>query len=150
MTNRSDVRLDAERRRRLEELAEENGVAISEVVRRLIDCAYEDTLRARRKQAVERLIGLNVEDPRTRKPFPASWRPPMNPAVFIDANVPIYALARSIPVSSHAPGFSAYWRTPPVFRNRLGSPPGIAAPLPCLGPGGSAGFGRGHAIWRCT
>ncbi len=63
MTNRSDVRLDAERRRRLEELAEENGVAISEVVRRPIDCAYEDTLRARRKQGVERLIGLNVEDP---------------------------------------------------------------------------------------
>ena len=63
MTNRLDVRLDSEHRRRLEELAQENGVAISEVVRRLIDGAYEDVLRARRKQAVERLIGLNVEDP---------------------------------------------------------------------------------------
>ena len=63
MTNRLDVRLDSEHRRRLEELAREKGVAISEVVRRLIDGAYEDALRARRKQAVERLIALNVEDP---------------------------------------------------------------------------------------
>ena len=63
MPNRLDVRLDLEHRRRLEELAEEGGVAISEVVRRLIDGAYEDILRARRKQAVERLISLNVEDP---------------------------------------------------------------------------------------
>ena len=62
MTNRLDVRLDSEHRRRLEQLAQERGVAISEVVRRLIDGAYEDVLRARRKQAVERLIGLNVED----------------------------------------------------------------------------------------
>ena len=64
MTNRLDVRLDSEQRRRLEELAQENGVPISEVVRRLIDDAYEDVVRARRKQAIERLIGwLNVEDP---------------------------------------------------------------------------------------
>ena len=60
---RLDVRLDAERRRRLEELVEERGVPISEVVRCLIDNAYEDIVRVRRKQAVERLIGLNVEDP---------------------------------------------------------------------------------------
>ena len=32
-------------------------------MRRLIDSAYEDILRTRRKQAVELLIGLNVEDP---------------------------------------------------------------------------------------
>ena len=63
MTNRLDVRLNSEQRRRLEELAQENGVPISEVVRRLIDGAYEDVVRARRKQAIERLIGLNVEDP---------------------------------------------------------------------------------------
>ena len=59
---RLDVRLDSERRRRLEELVEERGVPISAVVRRLIDDAYEDIVRVRRKQAVERLIGLNVED----------------------------------------------------------------------------------------
>jgi hypothetical protein len=63
MTNRLDVRLDTERRRRLEELAQEDGIPISEVVRRLIDGAYENIMRARRKQAIERLIGLNVEDP---------------------------------------------------------------------------------------
>ena len=63
MTNRLDVRLDSEHRRRLEELAGDSGVPISEVVRRLIDGAYEDILRTRRKQAVERLIGLNVEVP---------------------------------------------------------------------------------------
>ena len=63
MTNRLDVRLDPEHRRRLEELAGESGVPISEVVRGLIDGAYEDVVRERRKQAIERLIGLNVEDP---------------------------------------------------------------------------------------
>ena len=61
--NRLDVRLDSEHQRRLEVLAGENGVPISEVVRRLIDGAYEDVVRERRKQAIERLIGLNVEDP---------------------------------------------------------------------------------------
>ena len=60
---RLDVRLDEERRRRLEELVEERGVPISAVVRRLIDDAYEDIVRARRMQAVERLIASNVEDP---------------------------------------------------------------------------------------
>ena len=63
MTNRIDVRLDVEHRRRLEELAQEKGAAISDVVRSLIDGAYEDILRSRRKEAIERLIGLNVEDP---------------------------------------------------------------------------------------
>ena len=63
MTNRLDVRLDVERRRRLEELAQEQGEGLSDVVRRLIDGAYEDILRTRRKEAIERLIGLNVEDP---------------------------------------------------------------------------------------
>ena len=60
---RLDVRLDAERRRRLEELVEERGVPISEVGRCLIDDAYEDIVQVPRKQAVERLIELNVEDP---------------------------------------------------------------------------------------
>ena len=60
---RLDVRLDSERRRRLEQLVEERGLPISEVVRCLIDDAYEGILRERRRQAVERLIGLEVEDP---------------------------------------------------------------------------------------
>ena len=63
MSGRLDVRLNAEQRRRLEELAEERGAPISEVVRRLIDDAYEDVMRERRKRAVERLMRLAVEDP---------------------------------------------------------------------------------------
>ena len=62
MPGRLDVRLDGERRRRLEELASESGAAISEVVRRLIDDAYEDVMRERRRDAVERLTRLNVEE----------------------------------------------------------------------------------------
>ena len=60
---RLDVRLDAERRRRLEEVVEARGAPISEVVRRLIDDAYEDVMRKRRMGAVKRLVGLDVEDP---------------------------------------------------------------------------------------
>ncbi len=62
MTNRLSVRLNDEHRRRLDELAQEKGVTISDVVRRMIDATYEDMLRTRRQQAVERLIGLNLED----------------------------------------------------------------------------------------
>ena len=60
---RLDVRLDAERRRRLEELVEERGTPISEVVRCLIDDAYEGVVQERRRQAVGRLTRLEVEDP---------------------------------------------------------------------------------------
>lgn len=60
---RLDVRLDTEHRRRLEELVAERGMSISEVVRRLIDDAYEDVMRKRRRKAVERLVSLNAECP---------------------------------------------------------------------------------------
>ena len=63
MSRRLDVRLNAEQRQRLEELAEERGAPISDVVRRLIDEAYEGVMRERRKRAVERLMRLAVEDP---------------------------------------------------------------------------------------
>lgn len=62
LTHRLDVRLDSEHRHRLEELARERQAAISDVVRTLIDGAYEDVLRDRRRAALERLVGLNVED----------------------------------------------------------------------------------------
>jgi macrodomain Ter protein organizer (MatP/YcbG family) len=62
MTNRLDVRLDFEHWRQLEGLAQEDEISISEVVRRLIDGAYEDIMRVRRRKAIERLMGLNVED----------------------------------------------------------------------------------------
>ena len=60
---RLDVRLDAERRRRLEEIVGGRGVPISEVVRRLIDDAYEEVMQERRMEAVQRLVRLEVEDP---------------------------------------------------------------------------------------
>ena len=60
---RLDVRLDSERRRRLEELVAERSMPISDVVCGLIDDAYEDILRERRRKAVERLVSLNAERP---------------------------------------------------------------------------------------
>ena len=63
MTSRLDVRLELEHRRRLEELAHDKGIPISDIVRSLIDGAYEEIMRERRRRAVERLTGLNVEDP---------------------------------------------------------------------------------------
>ena len=60
---RLDVRLDAERRRRLEEIVARRGAPISEVVRRLIDDAYEGVMWERRREAVGRLLKLEVEDP---------------------------------------------------------------------------------------
>lgn len=62
MASRLEVRLDDERKQRLEELGEAEGVPVSEVVRRLIDDAWEEVMRARRIAAVERMIALNVED----------------------------------------------------------------------------------------
>jgi hypothetical protein len=46
----------------LEELVEKRGVPISEVVRCLIDDAYEDVIQERRRSAVGRLTRLEVED----------------------------------------------------------------------------------------
>ena len=60
-TTRLEVRLDAERRSRLEELAEQRGAPVSEVVRSLIDDAYEQIMLERRRRAVERLASLQVE-----------------------------------------------------------------------------------------
>lgn len=61
-TERLDIRLDRERRQKLQELATEQGFPVSETVRRLIDRAYEDVLRVRRKRAAEALGQLELED----------------------------------------------------------------------------------------
>ncbi|MBI2941408.1 MAG: hypothetical protein HYY04_13320 [Chloroflexi bacterium] len=61
-TERLDVRLDREHRQKLMELAAEQGAPVSETVRRLIDRAYEDTLRARRRRAAQELARLETED----------------------------------------------------------------------------------------
>ncbi|MDZ4278472.1 MAG: ribbon-helix-helix protein, CopG family [Dehalococcoidia bacterium] len=49
-THRLQVRLGAERRRRLSELATRAGLPISEVVRRMIDAAHERALAEQRQQ----------------------------------------------------------------------------------------------------
>ena len=59
---RLEVRLDQERRRKLRELAREQGTAVSEMVRRLIDGAYEETLAARRKRAALELGRMEIEE----------------------------------------------------------------------------------------
>ena len=88
---RLHVRLDAERRRRLGEIAEERGVPISEVVRHLIDDALcGAALRERRKHAVERLTKLEVEDPPDAATLSrrAGGDPDGYPPAFIDATAP--------------------------------------------------------------
>lgn len=61
-TERLDVRLDKERHRKLRELALAQGTHVSELIRRLIDKAYEDTLQVRRRQAAMELGQMEVED----------------------------------------------------------------------------------------
>ena len=63
MVSRFEVRLDTNCRRRLNELAEGRGITAGEVVRQLIDQAYEEVLREMRLEAAERLIAMNLEVP---------------------------------------------------------------------------------------
>jgi hypothetical protein len=57
---RLDVRLDRERRRKLKALAAARGVPVSQVVRELIDLAYEDVQHQARRRAAEALSRLEV------------------------------------------------------------------------------------------
>ena len=50
-TDRLEVRLDRERRRKLSELAQGRGVPVSQAVRQMIDEAYKEALRERRIRA---------------------------------------------------------------------------------------------------
>ena len=63
MTSRFEVRLDKECRERLDELAENKGIAAAEIVRQLIDNAYQEVIQKRRIQAAEELIAMNAEVP---------------------------------------------------------------------------------------
>lgn len=63
MSHRLEVRLDAECRSHLEEIARERGAPISEVVRSLIDDAYAQLDRSRRLMAAERLASYEVDVP---------------------------------------------------------------------------------------
>ncbi len=61
-TERLEVRLDEERRRKLAELARERGLAISQAVRTMIDEAYEDVTRERRLRAARELAAMTIEE----------------------------------------------------------------------------------------
>lgn len=63
MVSRFEVRLDKACRERLDELAGSKGITAAEVVRELIDKAFEEKLRERRLQAAEELIAMNAEIP---------------------------------------------------------------------------------------
>ena len=63
MVSRFEVRLDKACRGRLDELAESRGIPAAEVVRQLIDQAYEEVLREMRLRAAEELIAMNAEVP---------------------------------------------------------------------------------------
>jgi predicted DNA-binding protein len=59
---RLDVRLDPEHRQKLEEISVMRGASVSEVVRDLIDRAYEEVDLAARRAAADRIGNLQVED----------------------------------------------------------------------------------------
>jgi DNA transposition AAA+ family ATPase len=61
-TDRLDMRIDAQDRRKLSEMAEDEG-SISETARRLIDEAYEVLMHSRRMEAVELIVNANVGPP---------------------------------------------------------------------------------------
>lgn len=62
ISQRLDVRLDQDRHRKLRELAAKQGAPVSEVVRRLIDKAYDDALHDRRMQAALAIGRMEIED----------------------------------------------------------------------------------------
>lgn len=59
---RLEVRLDQEWRRKLADVAAVYGTAVSETVRVMIDDAYEEIVRERRRQAARELAALAIED----------------------------------------------------------------------------------------
>ena len=63
MVGRFEVRLDAGCRQRLDDLAEQEGIPASEVIRRLIDAAYEGVMQSRRSLAVEELAEMRLDVP---------------------------------------------------------------------------------------
>lgn len=54
--------MDEEVRRKLEEVASARGATVSGVVRDLIERSYEEEMAQRRRQAVEQLGQLELED----------------------------------------------------------------------------------------
>jgi len=76
VTERLDIRLDPERRRKLTDLATSRGLSTSMVIREAIDRLYEDDMKVQRKRAVERIAAMNIED----LPEPQELKRQMNEA----------------------------------------------------------------------
>jgi hypothetical protein len=62
LSERLEVRLDTERRRKLSQITAARGSPVSVVVRDLIDQAYEDIHRAERLRAARELGEMEIED----------------------------------------------------------------------------------------
>jgi hypothetical protein len=62
VSDRLEVRLDPERRRRLDVILAARQAPLSTVVRELIDQAYEAVCQERRGRAVEEMARLEIED----------------------------------------------------------------------------------------
>jgi hypothetical protein len=62
MTNRLDIRLDTERRRKLDDLAQDRHMSISDLIRVLLDSEYEAWLRMQRAEAARAISALSTED----------------------------------------------------------------------------------------
>lgn len=63
MVSRVEVRLDEEQRQRLDDLAEERDASLSEVLRALIDDAWEAIMVERRLQLVREIASYEMEVP---------------------------------------------------------------------------------------
>ncbi len=61
-TERLDIRLDPERRRKLRDIAERRKVSASRLMRDAIDLLYEAEMRAQRMAAVEAIGRMQIED----------------------------------------------------------------------------------------
>ena len=60
---RLDIRLDHDCRARLDAAVQDSGLSASEIIRNLIDQAYQGVLRKERRNAFQRLISLNIGTP---------------------------------------------------------------------------------------
>lgn len=62
MANRLDIRLDTERRRKLDELAQNRHMSISDLIRLLLDSEYDEWLTTQRLEAAHAISTLTTED----------------------------------------------------------------------------------------
>lgn len=61
-SERLAVRLDPEQKRKLLEMAERDNASVSDIIRRLIDEAYEVDRRARLMKLIDEMASMNIED----------------------------------------------------------------------------------------